>query len=362
MTIQLSASDTLFFRDAKPFKMGDDSVAESVFPPSPSVFYGALRTAYISENPIYENAIADSEAIGIKGIFFLKDNNICFPIPLDLFKYKNNKKEKPLNFFKPQEKRLQETEIVSNTYNIYLLDAKSNEENAKIENGSGLILSENFEEYLKGNDTDEKEIYYLEGDSFLISEPKIGIGIDSNTGTSEESKLYKIAMQRLRNIDFLIDFEGQVLNGNSQFVRLGGEGKTVRIKETNIAVPSMPTDIGNHFKIYLSTPAVFKNGWLPNWITDNENLTGELDGVQLQITSAAIGKYLSIGGFDMVKRIPKKMYRAVPAGSVYYIKVLNPQPEFDLFNFLNNNFHYKSISDLQEHQKQGFGIAFIGKI
>ena len=48
MTIQLDALDTLFFKDGKPFSLGEETWADGIFPPPPSVVYGATRTALIS--------------------------------------------------------------------------------------------------------------------------------------------------------------------------------------------------------------------------------------------------------------------------------------------------------------------------
>lgn len=48
MIISLEAIDTLFFRDGKPFTMGEDNFASGIFPPAPSVLYGALRSAYFA--------------------------------------------------------------------------------------------------------------------------------------------------------------------------------------------------------------------------------------------------------------------------------------------------------------------------
>lgn len=50
MLIDIKPLDTLFFRDGKPFSMGDNDWADGIFPPHPSVFYGALRSAYIGKN------------------------------------------------------------------------------------------------------------------------------------------------------------------------------------------------------------------------------------------------------------------------------------------------------------------------
>ena len=46
--IKLEPIDTLFFRDGKPFSMGEQSSAHGIFPPYPSTLFGAIRAAVIS--------------------------------------------------------------------------------------------------------------------------------------------------------------------------------------------------------------------------------------------------------------------------------------------------------------------------
>ena len=46
MHISIKPFDCLFVRDGKPFSMGDEVWASGIFPPPPSVVYGALRTAW----------------------------------------------------------------------------------------------------------------------------------------------------------------------------------------------------------------------------------------------------------------------------------------------------------------------------
>ena len=48
--IQIEPIDTLFFRDGKPFSMGDQSTAFGIFPPYPSTVFGAIRTGIIAQN------------------------------------------------------------------------------------------------------------------------------------------------------------------------------------------------------------------------------------------------------------------------------------------------------------------------
>ena len=108
------------------------------------------------------------------------------------------------------------------------------------------------------------------------------------------------------------------------------------------------------FKLYLSTPAIFKKGWLPEWMDEND-LIGEYGGLKLKLLTASIGKTISIGGFDMKVRKPKPMRKAVPAGSVYYFKIVEGdlQKVFEIFN-------QTAISDIDP--MQGFGIAYVGGV
>ena len=49
MIIEISALDTLFFRDGKPFSMGENHWTNSIFPPNMSTVYGADRKSVVRE-------------------------------------------------------------------------------------------------------------------------------------------------------------------------------------------------------------------------------------------------------------------------------------------------------------------------
>lgn len=63
-----------------------------------------------------------------------------------------------------------------------------------------------------------------------------------------------------------------------------------------------------------------------------------------------------IGGFDINKKMPKVMQKAVPAGSVYYIKVETNKEAKELIQKLHGN----SISEYKK--EEGFGICYVAKI
>lgn len=346
MIIKIDPFDTLFFRDGKPFTMGDENWANGVFPPNPSVIYGAIRTAYFSNNiKDFEKANTPEDPtrnLRIKGIYFSnKDNKIYLPAPHDLVRKKEGKSISVLSMIDLKN-------IACSCTTQYVLMSPEKVENIEEE----LIDSDSLKKYLENSI--EPISSTIEMSTMVLSEPKIGIGVNNITGTNEEGQLYRFEMKRLRNLSLVIDFEGIELQRKG-IMKLGGEGKAVYYNEySNNIASSVNIPAENRFKIYFSTPAIFEKGWLPKWINE-KTLEGEYEGFRLKMLTMSAEKPISIGGFDMKAHKPKPMYRAIPAGSVYYFEVI----EGDIKNIFAT-FNQRAISDL--YSEQGFGISYIGRI
>lgn len=358
MIIKIDPLDTLFFRDGKPFTMGEDTWSNGMFPPSPSVLYGAIRSAYFS-NHIDElekatkrdDPTKNLKIVGVSVYLSDKDNkyNKYLPLPNNCVQKKDGKENvvsvPPMNELKDVKSSCPAKHALKSVENVGNVDG-------------GLIEIDSLKKYLECSKDSFPSI--LKMADRVLPEPKIGIGISKETGTSEESKLYRVDMRRLENkneenLSLVIDFEGLDLPGRGM-MKLGGEGKAVSYQKSepiNFSVDKSKLD-GDRFKLYLSTPAIFKNGWLPERIDEN-TLEGEYKGLKLKLLTASIGKPADIGGFDMKARKPKPMYKAVPAGSVYYFEIIKGDLEnaFEVF-------HQKAISDI--YPEQGFGIAYVGGI
>ena len=104
-------------------------------------------------------------------------------------------------------------------------------------------------------------------------------------------------------------------------------------------------DKSKKFKLYLATHAIFDDGWLPKC----------LHGA-IELITAAVGNYVTIGGWDVANRSPKDAYRAVPAGSVYYFRLINGTKAETVLDCL----HYKNIGD--QRTQEGFGLAYVGAL
>ena len=355
MKLLMRPLDTLFFRDGKPFSLGENSWADGIFPPFPSVLYGALRTWYISNHTSAFSAEAIEESAGIKilGIQYRLPKGRHLPMPLDCVtpKDKNvveqNREEKEKTY---QAVALEFKEQSGSLSNHPLPGLLLPPEGLEVESlDDGLISNEgDLESYLQGTLT-ELKVKRLK--DYAPSEPKVGIGRDNATNTATDSMLYRVGMRRASSFELLVEAElpGEHGAPASMMVKLGGEGKVValepsqeRIRISEDAVVLRP----GGFKLYFSTPAIFNKGWKPDLPFEAELL------------AAVVGKPLHIGGFDMAARngrgYPKPMYKAVPAGSVYYYRT-NESPET-----IMQRLHGKALSDMMP--EQGFGIAYVGNI
>lgn len=356
MYIEIEPFDTLFFRNGKPYDAGYETYGECMFPPYPSVIYGALRTVYFSNNPeelckanTYEDPTVN---LRVKGIYYKTEKYTCLPIPYDLMQIKNKSKEQ-----RNKENFLKEYDTVSLKYRklIGQTSAKNisgtlgyKEEVEDIPDG--LIDCGSFEDYISGFTDGIKVIRFRDHAS---SEYKTIIKIDRRLHASEETKLCQMPMTRLKDISICVEFEGLKIPEKG-IIKLGGEGKAAKYRVSQFYSIKKPKIGSKYFKLYISTPAVFKNGWIPGWI-NKDTMQGEYAGLKVKLLTASIGKYIYIGGFDMKRNCPKPMKRAVPAGSVYYFEILDGNSDMAV-----ELFHGKSVSEF-DTAIQGFGISYVGK-
>lgn len=360
--IKIEAIDTLFFRDGKPFSMGEETWADGIFPPNPSVLYGALRTKYFAEHPDeFSKANTENDPtknLQILGFAFKINEDIQYPLPLDIHSEKKSK-ENIAYLLTLSDK---DTHFIDN-YPFSKILVPNEDLKFKVleplENG--YITKANLEGYLN---KEEKEYYPDQLTKYYVREPKIGIGREDTSKTSKEGQLYRVNLIRpsvlenkeLKTIQFLIHYEGLNLPKKG-FLKLGAESKIVNYTTVvDEITPKFKNSTPNRklFKLYLSTPCYFENGSLPDWINET-TLEGEYPKLKLKLLTAAVGKPIFIGGFDMKNKKPKPMRKYVPAGSVYYFEILEGS-----FEDVVKVFHGNSIS--KERANEGFGISYVGVV
>jgi CRISPR-associated protein Cmr3 len=343
-TISIQSTDTLFFRDGRPFSMGDDSFAQGLFPPPPSVLFGALRSSHLAlgldndELPV--NLIEESSNLEINLLAYECNQTIYFPMPLDLVISKGN--ATPLKMVnKPDWCSIKES-----LPKILVSTIKD-----KIEDEPFFISLGQFEQYINGV---KKTPVVKKRSDFITAESKIGIGRERDSNISDSGKLFKLISNRMATDGIMVNKTNFILCINNLqlpdrgWLALGGERRLAFFKTVEQVVLPCPILNNKLFKIILSTPCVFKSGWKPSDL---------LEKLKLKLQAAVVGRPTHIGGWDVKQKKPKHMLQCVPAGSVFYVEAESIEDAQKAAQVI----HGTSISD-EPHNAQGFGIAYIGKI
>jgi len=358
MEVRIEPLDTLFFRDGKPFSQGEETWADGYLLPPPSVIYGALRTAIATQNGIAFEEVEEKlgkNIFSVKNIYYsLGDNNVL-PLPLDLVEYGDKKPE--IQIAEKEKKEYEVRPLHLTPFGDLVLSAKKNkpryfplpQQGVKVENMEhGCILATELSKYLSGKlELNEVDIEYtkaLKLTDYIQNEPKVGIGREDLTRTAEEGNLYRVDMKRGDGLKIGVTFDLEEYQHLSPVVQLGGERKLAllepRLRPFSIALPQIDF-IKGRFKIYFATAAILTEG--------EPDLSGL--GISATLVAACVGKPVSIGGYDILNNKAKPMYRAVPAGSVFYYET-----ESDV-SLLNDKQGCSLSCKLKE---QGFGVAYFG--
>lgn len=369
MIIEISALDTLFFRDGKPFTMGENHWTNSIFPPNMSTVYGAIRTAYFSENIELFHQLEEKKELNtekdptkkliIRRMFYRigsgNNKGYYYNMPLDLVRLKDMPNKIMKNEIKEKKYEVYPLKIMENKYTNsnplkYILYYDEHIKTMK----DGLIEENKMYDYINGR---KDNIKISRISDYLSDEPKIGIGIDKKTGTSKDSRLYRVDLKRLKDLFLVIEFEGIELKSKG-VIKLGGEGKYANYKEISqrpYPLKLVATDeISRGFKLNLMTPAIFEKGWFPKEVKEEDEYILGNDKFKVKLVAAVVGKHTLIGGYDMAKNRPKPMLKAIPAGSTYYFEILEGESK-DIVEY----FHQTSISDRMA--KEGYGLSYVSK-
>jgi len=346
--IKFYPQDVLFFRDAKPFDAGWDNSALSHYP-MPSVFYGALRTALIGsdfegfKNGKYRDFIGTPTEHGkfrTIGPFTFNKTDLFFPMPkhISIVKKDNNLTVIKLKPFQ----KLEPYKIVSAGKEATLIKLwHRSYETLEAPDIEYLNLN-SLLELLNGEDSitidNRSETYKIEN--------RIGIKLDTQKSTAKERYIYRESKIRFfEGCGFASFVENDMEKlDNVKSVFLGGE-RHIAFTKIDQVKNLLPKSLNGRIMIYLATPAVFKNGVLPESF-DGENIT--INNVKCKLISIANSKPLTVSTFDIVKNKPRASKLAVPAGSVYFVE---SEKEIKSDGF---------ITFTDEMEEYGFGRALIG--
>ncbi len=320
MQLFLEAFDLWLFRDGRPFDALSDHLAESLFPPSPSVIQGAIRSYHLvvksvdlrDKNKIAETVgtTEDYKDLRLRGPFLARREKgkgvfRYFPQPADAVSFSKEERYK----LKPASlpRKIPDNLVTSSPVSCLLgLDDEPAKE------VSNLWLTEKeLLAYLDG-----EEVIGTSASELFQKESRFGIGLHGQSRTVKEGALYQVEYIRpSQGVGLLVEIKGYEGWPAVGVLRLGGEGRGAYFQQVEAPAWPAPPEIlpFPRFKLYFATPAYFAGGWQPEGGNWSRFFTGEVE-----LVAAALDRYESIGGYDWARHQQKPARRYVPAGSVYY--------------------------------------------
>ena len=347
-------ADVLLFRDGRSFSAANsDTLARGVFPPRPTVFYGAIRSALMSRNdadfdqPTFGLSGPVADVVGTKtdaGTLSIARFALArrtgdaverlYPVPSDVLVRKGDRDapraERRYTLLRPREAP-----------------------------GRGYLPEPAFREVVSGNETALRNA--IEAESLFRAEPRTSVALDDETGTGRSGRLFTVAFTRTDSeVGFLLRLEDDAgAVPPKGWLRLGGEARDAhftRVDASKTAGGDLLSTIQKkgRFKLVLTTPAVFEQGWRPD-VVDRDG-RGTLAGCRVQLRGAAVEGHEPLGGWDIAAGRPKTTRRAVPAGSVYFFDLEDPSDA----PRLAENGVILSLAGTDDDRKQGLGLAALG--
>jgi CRISPR-associated protein Cmr3 len=160
-------------------------------------------------------------------------------------------------------------------------------------------------------------------------DPRVGIGLDAETGRAADGKLFTVQAVAFRpGVGFLATVQGcdPIKPGT---LRLGGDGRGAAMRPVQHQPPQadlVAIAKARRCRVVLTTPGLFESGWqLPG--TDGTTQRVRWPGFSARLVSAAVPRAEVISGWDLARQQPKAAQRVAPAGSVYWLDEIDTTPE-----------------------------------
>lgn len=374
-TVRLEPRDPVIVRDGRPFSSDPGAQAVSLDWPLPSTLSGALRTRIGNDNNFnWKNGGPDkARKISIQGPLMIcskdtdSDNNenwsVYLAAPADAVPYEKDDQKKLMTL-----SPYSIPESAGCNLPEGILPLHVGEEFKPIPGYSYWSLDD-IVSWMCGTKTSLPTSFM----SKLERETRTHVGVNADSGTSEEGKLFstmsicfndvhltkeKVKSACVGMLAKIVADDNIKINAPG-FIHFGGEKRVSRLADGNSLWPEFPKqykscNYDSRLKLLMATPGIFADGWKPGWLKDG-SIPG-IEGIKLKLVSAAINRKSPVSGWDMVTKKPKKVRYMAPAGCVYFFEVV----EGKLTPEVMKKLWLSSICDDPQDNRDGFGIVIPG--
>lgn len=188
----------------------------------------------------------------------------------------------------------------------------------------------------------------------LDRETRTHLAIRADTLTAQQGMLFQTEGLRFRSkasphepvreLALLVGCDEPRLSRDS-LLPMGGERRLSALRScTSPRLPAAPRAGARRYRVILLTPAFFDQGAVPDRIGAST------------VRAAAVGRPLALSGWDIVEKGPKKVRRAAPAGSVYWVEL---DPDVDPAAWIRDT-HLQHVSSQPQDRRDGFGLVALG--
>lgn len=382
--LELHPLAPLLLRDGRPFASGgEESRAQSLPTPLPHTLAGFIRTQLGGRQGWNwrDDAALKRHLEALHGVpvhaTLQRDDTFMFPAPLNAVVDKSGKVYRSVP---PKSLKKAGTDAPDDL--LPLQFDEQTDSNFKPESGYAYWPKEAMQRWLLGEKPDQLE---------KIGGPEVDerthVAMDSEKGVGGKGKLFTVSYRSFEDCQqgqyhrWSLRVKTDVAEQLEPIGHLGGERRPVAL-----------TDVGNHQKwpnlsefeglkaellrperqkifFVLTTPALFRHGWKPDWLGLSADKAAKHDGNSLpsgikplmmggvRLVGAAVGRKVPVSGWNVRTGQPKPVRWAVPAGSVYFLEVKQKQ-DFDREAWLKA--WMRPLSDEQNDQRDGFGLALWG--
>ena len=348
--------DPLIARDGRPFTNSPGARARSLPFPFPQSLAGAYRTRRgLAQGLRFPEGAATALTWGLRGPLLAEEAGegwrLLAPRPLDALRL--GERMYPLRPLGVPEGA--GTNLPEGLFPVGLEDPSLKEKPAPL---PPFWYWESLLQWLK---EDAPKGFSPEGHGGPVLEVRTHVSLDPLTGTGREGALFqtqglefarKEAGEVRRLALVLWPDDGWTLEGVHP---LGGERRLAHWWAGGPSMPEVPEEVVEGVlrhraaRVVLLTPAFFAEAYLP--------AGREISGAR--VVGALVGRAVAVSGWDLREGKPKPSRRAVPAGSVYFVRLPEAWGDEAVRNWLDSLW-FRNISHGEPDRRDGFGLAAVG--
>ncbi len=382
--------DVLYLRGNRLFGAAGGDHAEPLMPPWPSVFAGAIRTRMLADHGVALAKYTETtekpppgdlgEALGTPkapGSFRLGPvalgNGLArswyVPCPADLVVASERDGDGEL------ETRLHCLEVqprghsaVTSSSPLRSRAVLRTEKPCKPETGYWLDIH-GLQRHLSGELVDLEHL--VRRDQLWSTDPRLGTALDAGARTVAAGKLYTTETVAMSSaVGFVVSVDGvpDALLPTDGLLRLGGDGRGAAVSSWQTPEPPHADMSGaDGVKVILASPGILPHGWLlPGLDPDQPGAPAQWLGCTVRLVAASVPRYQTVSGWDVAAHRPKPAQRAAPAGSVYWLEIVEGDAN-DLLQLQDcglwvlPDLREETSSLWQQRRAEGFNNVWIGR-